>query len=301
MTMDAAAVATRLAWGLVPAVPVPFRGTEIDAAAQRAYAAWMATQPVAGVAVWAHTGRGPHLDDVQRRLVLETWREAMPDRLLVAGARDIGMAIAARRGHADALLAFPQRDDPVGYHRRLSRELPTLAFYLYEAAGGVAYDDATLHAILELDGMVGIKVATLDSVMTFQRIAAVLRDHPGKLLVTGEDRFLSYSIMLGARAALIGMGAALPDVQAELLRAYAEGDAARFLELGARCDALAAATFVDPMEGYVRRMLWAAAADGVLPEEACDDPWGPSLDTAALARERDLVRRVVADARSARA
>jgi 4-hydroxy-tetrahydrodipicolinate synthase len=159
-------------------VPVPFRGSELDSAAQRDYARWMATQPIAGVAVWAHTGRGPHLSAELRREVLETWREALPDRVVVAGARDITMAIEARRGRADALLAFPQRNDPVGYHRRLGRELPVIAFYLYEAAGGVGYDDATLHAILELPEVVGIKVATLDSVMTFQRIAALMRSHP---------------------------------------------------------------------------------------------------------------------------
>ena len=180
----------RLDGGLIPAVPVPFRGAEIDAAAQRNYARWMAAQPVVGVAVWAHTGRGPHLSGEQRREVLDTWREALPDRVIVAGARDIGMAIEARRGKADALLAFPQGNDPIGYHQRLSRELPVIAFYLYSAAGGVAYDDRTLHGILELPNVIGIKVATLDSVMTFQRIAAVLRDHPSKLLITGEDRFL---------------------------------------------------------------------------------------------------------------
>ena len=171
-------VARRIEWGLLPAVPVPFRGAELDAAAQRGYARWMADQPVAGVAVWAHTGRGPHLSAEHRREVLETWRETLPDRVIVAGARDITMAIEARRGHADALLAFPERNDPVGYHRRIGRELPVIAFYLYEAAGGVAYDDATLHAILDLPEVIGIKVATLDSVMTFQRIAAVLRSHP---------------------------------------------------------------------------------------------------------------------------
>ena len=32
---------------------------------------------------------------------------------------------------------------------------------LYEAAGGVPYDDATLHAILALPRVAGIKVATL--------------------------------------------------------------------------------------------------------------------------------------------
>jgi 4-hydroxy-tetrahydrodipicolinate synthase len=229
--------------------------------------------------------------------VLETWREALPDRVVVAGARDITMAIEARRGRADALLAFPERADPVAHHARLSRELPVIAFYLYEAAGGVAYDDATLHAILALPGVIGIKVATLDSVMTFQRIAALLRAHPDKLLITGEDRFLGYSIMLGARGALVGMGAALPDLQAGLLAAYAAQDWPAFHALSAMCDRLAEHTFTEPMEGYIRRMLWAAAADGALPAEACDDPWGPPLP----AEERAAVERVVRDARAARA
>jgi 4-hydroxy-tetrahydrodipicolinate synthase len=287
----------RLEWGLIPAVPVPFRGGDLDQEAQLAYARWMAAQPVAGVAVWAHTGRGPHLSAEQRRVVLQTWRDAMGDKVVVAGARDITMAIEARRGRADALLAFPQRDDPVSYHRRLGRELPVIVFYLYEAAGGIAYDDATLDAILRLPEVLGIKVATLDSVMTFQRIAALMRRHPEKLLITGEDRFLGYSLLLGARAALVGMGAALPDLQVELLRAAAAEDWARFVGLSDLCDRFAQATFVEPMEGYVRRMLWAAAADGALPAAACDDPWGPSLP----ATERAAVEEVVRNARATRA
>jgi 4-hydroxy-tetrahydrodipicolinate synthase len=287
----------RLDGGLIPAVPVPFRGSQIDAAAQRSYAQWMAGQPVAGVAVWAHTGRGPHLSGEQRREVLEAWREALPDRVIVAGARDISMALEARRGKADALLAFPQSADPVGYHQRLSRELPVIAFYLYEAAGGIAYDDRTLHAILELPNVVGIKVATLDSVVTFQRIAAVLRDHPSKLLITGEDRFLGYSLLLGARGALIGMGAALTDLQADLLRARLAEDWGRFVSLSELCDRFGQVTFSDPVEGYIRRMLWAAAAEGAIPSEACDDPWGPALPSD----EREAVERAVRDARATRA
>jgi 4-hydroxy-tetrahydrodipicolinate synthase len=228
---------------------------------------------------------------------LECWREAFPDRVVVAGARDITMAIEARRGRADALLAFPERSDPVGYHRRLGRELPVIAFYLYEAAGGVPYDDRTLHAILDLPEVVGIKVATLDSVMTFQRLAALMRSHPDKVLVTGEDRFLGYSVMAGATAALVGMGAALPDVQADLLHAWRDRQWDRFVALSALCDRLAQATFTEPMEGYIRRMLWAAAADGGLPREACDDPWGPALPES----EREAVEQAVAGARASRA
>jgi 4-hydroxy-tetrahydrodipicolinate synthase len=290
-------VASRMEWGLIPAVPVPFRGNELAAAAQRAYAGWMAAHPVAGVAVWAHTGRGPHLSAEHRREVLESWREALPDRVVVAGARDITMAIEARRGRADALLAFPERSDPVGYHRRLGRELPVIAFYLYEAAGGVPYDDRTLHAVLDLPEVIGIKVATLDSVMTFQRLAALMRSHPDKMFITGEDRFLGYSVMAGATSALVGMGAALPDVQVDLLRAWRDRQCDRFVVLSALCDRLAQATFIEPMEGYIRRMLWAAAADGAIPREACDDPWGPALPES----EREAVEQVVAGARASRA
>ncbi|MEO8200261.1 MAG: dihydrodipicolinate synthase family protein [Gemmatimonadota bacterium] len=281
--------------GLIPAVPVPFRGSAIDETALRSYAGWMASQPVAGVAVWAHTGRGIHLSAEQRHLVLEVWREAMPDRIIVAGARDITMAIEARRGHADALLVFPERDKAVELHRRLGRELPAIAFHLYEAAGGVSYDDATLREILALPEVIGIKVATLDSVMTFQRIAGLLHDFPDKLLITGEDRFLGYSLMLGATTALIGMAAALTDIQSHLLDAFRNGDLARFHKLSSICDQFSRATFTPPMEGYIRRMLWALAAEGIIPETSCDDPWGPVLES----QERDQVIQAVSDARAA--
>ena len=48
----------RLEWGLIPAVPVPFRGETLDQAAQRAYAGWMARQPIAGVAGGGGEGGG---------------------------------------------------------------------------------------------------------------------------------------------------------------------------------------------------------------------------------------------------
>lgn len=282
-----------LEWGLIPAVPVPFRGSTIDEAAQHAYAGWMRTQDVAGVAVWAHTGRGPHLSPEQRRSVLKAWRAALPDHVVVAGANSVEMAHDAKRGSADALLVFPRRADPVAFHRQLAQVLPVIAFYLYEAAGGVSYDDATLHAILALPDVIGIKVATLDSAMTFQRVAAVTREHPGKLLITGEDRFLGYSLMMGARAALIGMGAALTDLQAQLLDARMNGDDRAFLRLSSQLDAFGEVTFTPPMEGYIRRMLWALAADGVIPDDACDDPWGPPVPAA----EREAVRRFVREVR----
>lgn len=57
--------------GLIPAVPVPFdEQGGIEEAAQQTYIAWMAGQPVAGVALWVHTGRGLRLTREQRIAVL---------------------------------------------------------------------------------------------------------------------------------------------------------------------------------------------------------------------------------------
>jgi 4-hydroxy-tetrahydrodipicolinate synthase len=278
-------------------VPAPFRGHELAEDALRRYAGWMASHQVPGVAVWAHTGRGPHLSPDQRRRVLAIWRAALPLSVIVAGATSPEMARDARAGGADALLAFPRADDAVAYHRALGAELPVFAFYLYQGAGGVAYDNETLHGILALPEVIGIKVATLDSIMTFQRIAGLIRDHPGKLLLTGEDRFLGYSLTLGARAALVGMGAALTDIQVALLEAFRTGNFARFVRLSGVCDRFAEATFHDPMEGYVQRMLWALVSDGVLPPDASVDPWAPPLG----ATERERVKKAVHAARASSA
>jgi 4-hydroxy-tetrahydrodipicolinate synthase len=311
------ALAQHLEHGLVPAVPAPHRANgDFDEAAQEAYAAWMAKQDIAGVAVWAHTGRGLSLPEETAAAVLSSWRRALPaGKLLIAGAgarprsrsdrpgsrvtppadplgltnfvirATLEMAMRARDLGAEAILAYPpvllaDLEDHelrfVDVHAALAEVgLPVLAFYLYEAAGGCRYSHRVLDRILALPHVAGIKVATLDSVATFQDVAA--RIPPGKLLLTGEDRFLGYSLMIGARSALIGMGAALTNLPAALLSAHGRRDHARFLELSAACDRLGAAAFQDPVDGYVRRMLWLLACQNIVPRDATFDPWGPDV------------------------
>jgi len=335
VTSQPSPLTRQLEHGLIPAVPVPHRADgSFDAAAQEAYAAWMATQEIAGVAAWAHTGRGLHLPEETAAGVLSSWRRALTGgRVLVAGAGarprirpghpgaratppadprgltdfvirgTVAMASQARDLGADAILVYPPSllaglEDHdrriVEVHAALADVgLPAIAFVLYEAAGGCRYSEAVLDGILALPHVVGIKVATLDSVITFQAIAA--RIPAGKLLITGEDRFLGYSLMMGAKSALIGMGAALTGLQAALLAAHASGDAERFVRLSAACDRLGAATFRDPVDGYIRRMLWLLAVEGVIPREAAFDPWGPSVPEEQLAE----VERVARDLRIA--
>ncbi|HYY99727.1 MAG TPA: dihydrodipicolinate synthase family protein [Pyrinomonadaceae bacterium] len=304
----------RLDGGLVAAVPVPFdREGRLDDGAHESYTRYMAAQPVAGVAVWAHTGRGLMLDEATADRVLAGWRAALPHGVVVAGAGSrraddparanadsVAMAERAARLGADALLAYApvwlrgrerRGESIVEHHRRLaSVGLPLILFYLYEEAGGVSYEPSVLDELLSMPEVVGVKMATLDSVMTYQDVSRRLAArHPEKLLITGEDRFLGYSLMRGARSALIGMGAVCCGLQADLIRAHAEADAARFLRLSSEVDALAESLFVRPLEGYIRRLLWALARLGVIPEGAAHDPWGPELD----AREFEEIGRAL--------
>jgi 4-hydroxy-tetrahydrodipicolinate synthase len=205
------------------------------------------------------------------------------------------MACQAAELGADALLVHPpvafrgrpDQDQLVfRYHQAIAEAgLPLILFYLYEAAGGIAYGAHLLAELLARPEVLGIKVATLDRVMTFQEVARIVGTHaPDKLLITGEDRFLGYSLMCGAQAALIGMGAACAALQDDLLQSYWRGDAARFLALNGPVDDLAQHTFIAPMEGYIQRMLLCLVHQGVIPRDAAHDPWGPRLPE--IERER---------------
>jgi 4-hydroxy-tetrahydrodipicolinate synthase len=314
---------TRLAGGLIPAVPVPFDGEgRLHGSAQLSYLRYMASQPIAGVAVWAHTGRGLMLDDETARVVLQDWRSALPAKVVIAGvgaksgsiaetamAQTIEMAERAAEFGADALLVYPPtwlRDDTfrdqliVEHHERVSQlGLPIILFYLYEAAGGVSYSTEVLDDLLALPHVLGIKIATLDSVMTYQDISRQLQArHPEKLLITGEDRFLGYSLRRGARSALIGMGAICSDLQSELIRANAAGNTQRFLELSDAVDMLAEALFIRPMEGYIKRLLWALVHLRIIPADAAHDPWGPELPAEEFDNIGEVLTTLTAGAHS---
>jgi 4-hydroxy-tetrahydrodipicolinate synthase len=304
---------------LIPAVPVPFdREGRLHEPGLWRYAEWMAGQPIAGVAVWAHTGRGLLLSDAAAATVLTAWRRALPaGTVLVAAAgarpdrRGPGEVLAAVREMArraadlgaDALLVHP----PTAFRERADREamildyhsaaaeagLALVVFYLYEAAGGISYSPEVLAALLAREDVLGVKIATLDSVMTFQDLARLVAAvAPDKRIITGEDRFLGYSLMCGARAALIGMAAACTALQADLLKAYWDGAAVRFLELSRAVDDLAQHTFIAPMDGYIRRMLWCLAIQGVIPEDAAHDPWGPPPAPGEYERLAACLRRL---------
>jgi 4-hydroxy-tetrahydrodipicolinate synthase len=298
---------------LLPAVVTPMDTDGVIAYdALSAYAGRMAAEPIGGVAVWAHTGRGLYLSPADRSKVLETWRQAT-EVPIVAGvgvprsepahtlqeAADatVALALQAAAGGADAVMVYPLAalgDLPDGHaqavalHERVAAEsgLPLVGFYLHGEAGGYPYPPELIRDLLSLDSMLGVKTATLDRAIGCQDAIWAGRG-TGKLLITGEDRMFGPSFMWGADTALVGIAAAQVELSAAVLRTWASRDHSGFLTASDRLDRFAAATFYTPIEGYVQRMLWAAVWEGLIPEDAAHDPYGPELP----ASERDLVIR----------
>ena len=322
-------LAERLRGTVIPAVLTPFRrDATVDEAALDRYAPLVARSGVGGLAVWAHTGRGPYLTAIQRGRVLRAFRQATDLPLIAgvaaprtAGGPAGGASPAADGGGsaqrlldevlrageealvlgADALMVFPPlhlleapaRDEQVlHWHQRIAQALgaPVVLFLLHGAAGGFPYGTELLRALFRIPQVLGIKLATLDQAVLCQEVTQLVREEfPDALVITGEDRMFGPSLMWGADAALVGIASAAVELSTELVGAWVGRQAGRFLEASERLDRLARVTFTDPIEGYVQRMLWVAQWQGLIPAEAAFDPFGPRLPAGEQERVLSVV------------
>lgn len=296
-----AAVRDDLRGGLVAATLTPFHpdGT-VARSAVAPYAAALAAQGTRALAVGVHTGRGSRLAGADLEWLVREFGQASGLPVVAGLALPPGgapvddllpLAVRLREAGARALLVSPvpgtDLAGTVELHGRLGAEvgLPLVAFVLYQRASGCQYDVETVAELVRLPWVCGVKLALLDDAMACQDLlAGALAAAPDTLVFTGEDRMYGPSLMWGAHAALLGIAAALPDWSAAVLDSWTDGDHAAFVAASARLDALARLTFREPMEGYVQRMAWVAAWQGILPVEVAIDPFGPPLPEAERRR-----------------
>lgn len=283
-----AETADRLRWKLTAAAATPMDATgRVDSGVLHRYLQGLILDGAGGLAVCAHTGRGPYLDQATRHLVISTAaRTGVPIVAGIGGTGAAADAVSDARGAAesgaDALLVFPQLEDPVAYHDELWREagLPLIAFDLYTSP----YPLDVLRELLDHPGVLGAKLARMHDAVASQDALTAITD-AGRLPITGEDRMFGPSLMWGARAALVGIAAAAVPVTARVFDAFVQGRHSAFVTASMQLDALAAVTFRQPYEGYVQRMLWIAAEEGLIPSRYAADLYRPEPDRA----ERDQV------------
>ncbi|MFC7547696.1 dihydrodipicolinate synthase family protein [Plantactinospora sp. GCM10030261] len=295
--IDARAVALRdrLRWRLVAAAATPSTATgTVVPTVVGAYLRRLVADGADALAVLAHTGRGPFLAEPLRAdIIRQAVRTGVPVVVGVGGRAGerteevAGQAVQAAELGAAGVLVFPETDDPIRHHEAVWRAagLPMLAFDLYLRP----YPADVVTRLLDHPGVAGVKVARLHDAVACQRVLSAA-NRAGRLAVTGEDRMFGPSLMWGAQAALVGLAAAAVPVTAAVLRAFADKEYAEFVTASERLDRLAGVTFTDPMDGYVQRMLWIAAAEQRIPDRYAVDPFGPTLP----ADDRERVLRVLA-------
>ncbi|MGR6918769.1 dihydrodipicolinate synthase family protein [[Actinomadura] parvosata] len=292
MDVSAQNLRDRLRGMLIAAAATPMTESgEVDPGVVGRYLAGLVSGGAGALAVLAHTGRGPYLDDATRAEVIG--RAVALGVPVIAGVGGGGDAAAQARAAAelgaDGVLVFPADGDRVALHEEVWRaaRLPMIAFDLYT----LPCPPATMRALLGHPGVAGLKTALLSDAMGCQRAIALTKE-AGRLAITGEDRMFGPSLLWGAEAALVGIAAASVEVTAAVMDAFAGPSLRAFEEASARLDRLASLTFTEPMEGYVQRMLWLAAAEGRIPPSHAHDPYGPPLPgEAALFAQGTLTGR----------
>lgn len=295
MTIDPLAerLRERLRGTLVAAAATPMTAAgAVDLDIAQAYYRGLVDSGADALAVLAHTGRGPFLDaEVRAALIARAVGCGVPVLVGVGGSEQsdpVAQARVAADLGAAGVLVFPAAGDRAAAHEAIWRTagLPMIAFDLYTRP----CPEGMLRELLAHPGVAGLKTALLSDAMGCQRAITLTRE-AGRLAITGEDRMFGPSLLWGAEAALVGIAAAQVGTTAAVLAAYRGADLRAFEEASGRLDALATATFTDPMEGYVQRMLWIAAAEGRIPETHAFDPYGPGLP----AEERAGVLAVVGE------
>lgn len=269
--------------GMFPAVILPMNEAyQPDYEAFGAYLEWLIGQKAAGFAINMDTGEGPQLSPDERRRVAEKAVEVAKGRVFVLGGvmgatteNAVETARMYSEAGADGLVVFPNaafRNEPldpripVDYHKAIAEAsgLPIVLFQLAPIFGGVDFSRETLRHLLDIPQVIGIKEASFDAEYFAYTVETVQIAGRPITVMTGNDRFIAESILLGATGGLLGFGAIGCKLVAEMLEAANAGRLDQVAELRPRLAAFAQAIYQDPMLDYRARCKVALAHVGVI-------------------------------------
>ena len=248
------------------ATPVTQDG-EIDTGGVRNVVNYLFDQGVTGLSLLGSTGESPLLSIPQRQQVLETALETTNGRGPVfTGAAstvvsDVIKSLKTTEGTgAEGALVPPPyyyplgNDGVVGFYQRVAEASPVpIILYNIPRMTKVQITPEAVEQLIEHPNIMGLK----DSGGDFACFCAIARiakakGNDGFTLYTGGDFMLAASLYVGGDGVIGGMVNAVPDVLAELYRAFQEGDHERAVALQGRVAAASAATGVGTFPAGVK-------------------------------------------------
>lgn len=270
--------------GMIPATILPMdENYQPDYDAYGEYLEWLIENDAVAFAVNMDTGEGPQLNVEERRLAIEKAVQVADGRVKVLGgvmgsttSGAVETAQVYKDAGADGLVVFPNAafrnepldpEIPVDYHRSIADEtgLPIVLFQLAPVFGGVNYSRETLIRLLEIPQVIGIKEASFDAQYFSYTVETVkMVDRPLTIL-TGNDRFILESFLLGAEGALLGFGAIGCGMIAEMLDHIVAGEYQKAVDMRPRVQGFGDFIYQDPVLDYRARCKVALAHVGVIP------------------------------------
>ena len=226
---------TRAARALAAAVtPLTHDGNGVDVEAIEPLVGFYAASGLDGLLVLGTTGEGVLLTNEERREVARTFLSFAPPRLQIVvhcGAQSTQETVrlaahAAENGAAGvAVIAPPYYAlDEAALERHFvaaARACEPLPFYVYEfaARSGYAVPLAVVERLREMaPNMAGLKVSDAP----FERVEPYLL--PGLDVFIGAEELIHRALQSGARGAVSGLAAALPEVTLRAVRSESAAD-----------------------------------------------------------------------------
>ncbi len=269
--------------GMIPAAILPMDSHyQPHYGAYGRYLEWLIDEGAVALAINMDTGEGPQLSIEERRRAAEVAVEVAKDRaFVVAGTMGattqgaVDMAKIYAQAGVDGLVVFPNaafRNDPldpripVEYHRAIAdgAGLPLVLFQLAPVFGGVNYTRETLLKLLELDSVVAIKEASFDASYFAYTVETVRMAERDIAILTGNDRFITESFLMGAEGALLGFGAIGCGMISQMLGKVLAGNHKEAVDMRPRVQGFGDFIYKDPVLDYRARCKVALAHVGVI-------------------------------------
>lgn len=220
----------------------------------------VATDGIVGVLINGHAGENFLLSRAEKKRVVEIARAEIGERaILVCGINaESSLAAAdhardAEAAGADVLLVFPpfswtlSQDATMALnHHRHVAAASKLPLMLYQAGVGtheMAYNEATLSALVQLPNVVGIKEGSWESARYEANRRLVKRVAPRVAVMASGDEHLLTCMAIGSEGSLVSLAVLVPDLIVALDHAIAASDLATARRINDRIYPLATAIY----------------------------------------------------------
>jgi 4-hydroxy-tetrahydrodipicolinate synthase len=203
-------------------------------------------KPLAGVdgltgfLINGHAGENFLLSTEEKQRVVEIARNAVDDRLIVAGVNQEDSHAAAREAEdamaagADAIMLFPPMSWALGHdqdmvlrHHQIVDAAVQAPMFLYQApvgAGRMAYGPDLLKDLVHIPNVVGVKEGSWETAAYEANRRLIKETAPDVSVMASGDEHLLTCFILGSEGSLVSLACLWPEPIVGLERAIRDGD-----------------------------------------------------------------------------